>query len=110
MGAPLTTHLPHTMLCATHISILAVFPLIYIHGADPVRWLEVAGLNSNIEEVFAGSVGTLVGGWLGAIPIPLDWDREWQKWPVTILIGAVLGYCVGKGFGILFRGRKISLD
>jgi phosphatidylinositol glycan class F len=23
-------------------------------------------------------VGTLVGAWAGAIPIPLDWDRPWQ--------------------------------
>ncbi len=21
---------------------------------------------------------TLVGAWLGAIPIPLDWDKDWQ--------------------------------
>ena len=24
------------------------------------------------------AVGTCIGGWLGAIPIALDWDRSWQ--------------------------------
>jgi hypothetical protein len=27
---------------------------------------------------FIVGVATAVGGWLGAIPIPLDWDRPWQ--------------------------------
>ncbi|XP_035228453.1 phosphatidylinositol-glycan biosynthesis class F protein-like isoform X2 [Stegodyphus dumicola] len=38
---------------------------------------------------------TIVGAWLGAIPIPLDWDRPWQTWPITCCIGSVLGYCFG---------------
>lgn len=48
---------------------------------------------------------------MGAIPIPLDWDREWQKWPVTIVVGmygvAVLGKVVG---GWVFKGGKIKLS
>lgn len=44
-------------------------------------------------------MGTCVGAWLGAVPIPLDWDREWQKWPVTILCGIYGGYLAGKLLG-----------
>lgn len=44
-------------------------------------------------------MGTCIGAWLGAVPIPLDWDREWQKWPVTILCGMYGGYLVGKLIG-----------
>ncbi len=25
------------------------------------------------DEVFGGTVGTFLGAWLGAVPIPLDW-------------------------------------
>lgn len=25
-----------------------------------------------------GAIGTFIGAWLGAVPIPLDWDRDWQ--------------------------------
>jgi len=34
----------------------------------------------------------MVGAWAGAIPIPLDWDRDWQQWPVSCCYGALLGF------------------
>ena len=35
-------------------------------------------------------------------------DREWQKWPVTIVTGAYIGYVVGKLLGgTLLKGKKI---
>lgn len=52
-----------------------------------------------------------MGAWIGAIPIPLDWDREWQKWPVTILTGLYCGAVVGKLVGgYVFKGWKIKLS
>lgn len=44
-------------------------------------------------------MGTILGAWLGAVPIPLDWDREWQAWPVTVVVGAYVGYAMGKMVG-----------
>lgn len=38
----------------------------------------------------------MVGGWFGAVPIALDWDREWQKWPCTVVWGVVLGWTLGR--------------
>ncbi|XP_015773139.1 PREDICTED: phosphatidylinositol-glycan biosynthesis class F protein-like, partial [Acropora digitifera] len=38
---------------------------------------------------------TLIGAWLGAFPIPLDWDRPWQVWPIPCVIGALVGYITG---------------
>lgn len=109
-GAPITTHQPHTMLCAAHLSLLASFPLFYIHGVDGARWREIGALAAPVDEAFGAAVGTMVGAWVGAIPIPLDWDREWQKWPVTIVAGAYVGYVVGKMVGgQLLKGRKIEI-
>ena len=73
MGAPLTTHLPHTLLCAAHMSLLAGLPLFYTHGVDAGAWRAIAGLKKSVDEVFAGSLGALLGAWVGAIPVPLDW-------------------------------------
>jgi hypothetical protein len=42
----------------------------------------------------------------------LDWDREWQAWPCTVLVGVVGGWAVGRlltgelGLGV---GRRIDL-
>jgi phosphatidylinositol glycan class F len=68
-----------------------------------------------------------MGAWIGAVPIPLDWcapnsrretcimltnsrDRDWQKWPITIVTGAYVGWAMGKLAGNTFlRGKVIDL-
>ncbi|KAF1966380.1 hypothetical protein BU23DRAFT_518149 [Bimuria novae-zelandiae CBS 107.79] len=110
-GAPLTTHHAHTMLAAAHIAFLATLPLVYVHGVDGATWREIVALLKPVDEVYGGMIGTVVGAWLGAIPIPLDWDRAWQKWPVTIVTGAYAGWAVGKLLGgTLLKGRKIVFE
>ena len=38
-------------------------------------------------------------------------DREWQKWPITIVTGAYLGWGIGRfAGGYLFRGKRIKFD
>jgi len=38
-------------------------------------------------------------------------DREWQKWPVTIVTGAYIGYVVGKLVGgTLLKGKRVLLE
>lgn len=38
-------------------------------------------------------------------------DREWQKWPVTIVTGAYIGYAVGKLLGgTLLKGKKVMFE
>lgn len=37
----------------------------------------------------------MLGAWLGAFPIPLDWDRPWQVWPISCTYGAMAGYLLG---------------
>ncbi|KAK8242013.1 GPI-anchor biosynthesis protein-like protein [Phyllosticta capitalensis] len=110
-GAPATTHLAHTALAAAHLSFLASVPLIYACGVDGARWRALVALMVPADEVFGGAVGAVVGAWVGAVPIPLDWDREWQKWPVTIVCGAYAGYAVGKVLGgTLLKGKTFRFD
>lgn len=67
----------------------------------------MAGASAPLDETFGGLVGACLGAWLGAVPIPLDWDREWQKWPVTIVVGTYLGYCLGNQLlGTVFYGKR----
>ncbi|KAI1826534.1 GPI biosynthesis protein family Pig-F-domain-containing protein [Xylaria intraflava] len=98
-GAPFLTHLSHTYFCALHLSVLGLYPLFFTRGVSRKAWLEILGCRAPFDEAFGGLVGACVGAWLGAVPIPLDWDREWQKWPVTILCGIYVGYSVGKAIG-----------
>uniref|UniRef100_A0A673LQC5 Phosphatidylinositol-glycan biosynthesis class F protein-like n=1 Tax=Sinocyclocheilus rhinocerous TaxID=307959 RepID=A0A673LQC5_9TELE len=38
---------------------------------------------------------SVIGAWLGALPIPLDWDRPWQIWPISCTLGATTGFLTG---------------
>lgn len=108
-GAPVTTHIPHTTLAGAHFALLATLPLFYVHGVSGVRWRALAGLAAPVDEVFGAALGTCVGAWLGAVPIPLDWDRDWQAWPVTIVAGMYGGWAVGKLLGgTIGWGKNIS--
>ncbi|POS86055.1 hypothetical protein EPUL_001291 [Erysiphe pulchra] len=111
LGAPFTSHLLQTILSSTHLSLLSLFPLIYVHGTDSEKWKQILSVYCPLDEVFGATIGAFIGGWLGAIPIPLDWDREWQKWPITIVTGMYLGYNLGKiAGGKIFKGKKIELN
>ena len=117
LGAPLFPYaqLPHTLALATHISLLAFFPLFYTHGVSSDAWRDVAAAWLPFDEagVWGGTVGTVLGGWFGAIPIALDWDREWQKWPCTVIWGCVLGWVVGRALtaGLTVGvGKRIDLS
>ncbi|KAL4903864.1 hypothetical protein BDW74DRAFT_155527 [Aspergillus multicolor] len=94
-GAPFTTHHALTFLCAAHMALLTSFPLIYTHGVDGNVWSEIWGAARPLDAVWGGALGTCIGAWLGAVPIPLDWDRPWQAYPITILTGAYIGYAAG---------------
>ncbi|KAI4122166.1 MAG: hypothetical protein LQ338_005974 [Usnochroma carphineum] len=72
-GAPLTTHFAHNLLCATHMALLALMPLFYVYGVEAGMWREVCSASLPWDGVWGGTVGTVVGAWLGAVPIPLDW-------------------------------------
>ncbi|RMZ77033.1 hypothetical protein DV738_g4634, partial [Chaetothyriales sp. CBS 135597] len=116
LGAPIfpSSLLPYTLALAAHVSVLSILPIFYTHGVSTEAWRDVAAAWLPFDEagVWGGSVGAFVGGWIGAIPIALDWDREWQKWPCTVIWGVVLGWTAGRvlttllGLGV---GRRIDM-
>ena len=56
--------------------------------------------------ILRNGLGTVVGAWFGAFPIPLDWDRPWQAWPITCVVGAVAGNALA-GLGSLLTIRQL---
>ncbi|EFX03013.1 GPI-anchor biosynthesis protein [Grosmannia clavigera kw1407] len=118
-GAPFLVHAPSTLLCAGHIAVLGLFPVVFTHGTDSPGWLALisgdffsaaakGGLSVADAASAAGLWGTCIGAWLGAVPIPLDWDRPWQRWPVTIVVGAYVGHAVGRLLGGALQQQRRS--
>ena len=52
-----------------------------------------------MDEMFGGVVGVVVGVLVGQVALPLDWDRDWQRWPVPLVVGAYGGWGVGRVVG-----------
>ncbi|PVU92356.1 hypothetical protein BB559_003752 [Furculomyces boomerangus] len=54
--------------------------------------------------VFFSLWGSLLGSWLSAFVIPLDWDRPWQKWPIPGFLGAHFGYLISIVLFLILSG------
>ncbi|KAG5328207.1 PIGF protein, partial [Acromyrmex heyeri] len=98
-GAPiLTDHEETTMLVITLITLTYVSTSLHLGQDHTVDIL--TGVYSLKSTILSNALKlniqmTILGTWLGAIVIPLDWDRPWQAWPIPCVIGALLGYLIG---------------
>jgi phosphatidylinositol glycan class F len=97
-GAPFTQSVSETFHLACLITSTSVLPCMSIIGTSTVDWFSALSTHGHEtlpeRTVVISSVASVVGSWLGAFPIPLDWDRPWQAWPVTCVIGSLTCYCV----------------
>ncbi|XP_031549097.1 phosphatidylinositol-glycan biosynthesis class F protein-like [Actinia tenebrosa] len=115
-GAPFLSKTDETMMLGLVMAVLCFLPPCCILGANLdvlyrifiSNWLECTA-----ESYFQCCMTlTVFGAWLGAFPIPLDWDRPWQVWPIPCVIGGMLGNTLGVFIsGIIFyctskTGRK----
>ncbi|KAG5519595.1 hypothetical protein PMAC_001750 [Pneumocystis sp. 'macacae'] len=96
-GAPVLDYIWETALCALHLTTLGILPLICIFGMDTEKYAQLLSFELDLQtfqnlKLTIGFYSTFIGAWLGAIPIPLDWDRIWQKWPIPIVVGGYVGY------------------
>ncbi|KNC52357.1 uncharacterized protein AMSG_08330 [Thecamonas trahens ATCC 50062] len=64
----------------------------------------VAGSGARDERLIAGMAwGAVVGAWLSAAALPLDWDRPWQAWPIPPAVGSVCGFVVGSALALVWN-------
>ncbi|KIH90066.1 GPI-anchor biosynthesis protein [Sporothrix brasiliensis 5110] len=108
-GAPFLAQIRRTFLCAAHLAVLGLYPVIYTRGTDGTgAWRALASGSQTVKQLDAavgGLWGACAGAWLGAVPIPLDWDRSWQQWPITVVVGIYLGHAVGRTLGGVLQRR-----
>lgn len=116
-GAPVFMHHEETTMLTATLTILTFVPASLHLGVDgALEILTGAQLqkgNILVDAIKINIQGTLLGTWLGAIVIPLDWDRPWQVWPIPCVLGALFGYTIAhfitlvKILFILRLGKKV---
>ncbi|XP_043276408.1 phosphatidylinositol-glycan biosynthesis class F protein [Venturia canescens] len=98
-GAALFSHLEETSVLSLTLATLTFVPGAIHLGIDMALLVLTSPNTYDI-----GPIGqaisfhiktTVLGAWLGAIAIPLDWDRPWQVWPIPCVLGALVGYMLG---------------
>jgi len=92
-GAPVLSQLEETLSLSVLLAALCLGRAFLAVGPSVVAICATANRSTSWEqsEVETRFIYCLVGAWLGAFPIPLDWDRSWQTWPLTCVIGALFG-------------------
>lgn len=114
-GAPTGPLTILTFYLASHVSLIVFYPLLNVYrftdkNAKTIWWKLFTFQVSNwkLNQVYCSTLGGLLGCWLGVFPIPLDWDRDWQDWPITLLVGAYSGAFLGSLLSYLY-GHYIIL-
>lgn len=106
LGAPLFSQHEETTMLTIILTCLTFVPASLHLGVNTainiLKGTETQQGNLFIDAAKIVVKTTLLGTWLGAIVIPLDWDRPWQVWPIPCAIGAFLGYAIAH-FIILFK-------
>ncbi|XP_063774454.1 phosphatidylinositol-glycan biosynthesis class F protein [Pseudophryne corroboree] len=98
-GAPLIESFAETFLFAVLLSSFTTSRCLCILGPNFHAWVRVFSKDGAMSvwdhSLRITTICSIIGAWLGAFPIPLDWDRPWQVWPISCSLGATLGYLAG---------------
>ncbi|CAH01507.1 mannose-ethanolamine phosphotransferase GPI11 [Kluyveromyces lactis] len=87
-GAPFVELLKESWLLALHCCFLT-YPAVY----------DVFNCNFKVGYFKKYFISVVIGCWISCFVIPLDWDRDWQAWPVPLIVGAYLGSFIGFSIG-----------
>ncbi|NXL62767.1 PIGF protein, partial [Chordeiles acutipennis] len=98
-GAPLIESVTETFLFAVLLSTFTTLQCLCILGPNLQAWIRVFSKNGAMSiwesSLQITTMCSILGAWFGAFPIPLDWDRPWQVWPISCSLGATFGYVAG---------------
>ncbi|KAL8042874.1 hypothetical protein ABFS82_09G082700 [Erythranthe guttata] len=115
LGAPVgIQHFTKTIHWSLLMSVFTFTPAACVFGSSWADWHRVFAHTKPIGctdfMICLPAYGAVIGAWFGAWPMPLDWERQWQEWPICVTYGAILGYLVGmvlsSGLAIFHNRRK----
>ncbi|KAJ6846467.1 phosphatidylinositol-glycan biosynthesis class F protein [Iris pallida] len=115
LGAPVgIKYWISTIYWSLLMSLLTFVPAVCVFGSSKTDWqtvLSVSKLSESVDCMISMPAhGAVIGAWLGAWPMPLDWEKPWQEWPICVTYGAIAGYLFGLAssmYIVLFRRRAI---
>lgn len=103
LGAPFLIHHEQTICLAILLATTTVTPLAIIagpSGAITTLFYDESAFSTKyqqdiLELIKNNVIGVILGSWGASIVAPLDWDRDWQAYPIPNMIGGLLGLALG---------------
>lgn len=105
-GAPFSAKQEQTLVFSLLITAVIITPTAIQLGSNVLPLL----LTDCLETEFASTIevyernnfrATILGAFIGAAVIPLDWDTEWQRWPIPCSIGLIGGHLLANVYEII---------
>ncbi|XP_072939347.1 phosphatidylinositol-glycan biosynthesis class F protein [Epargyreus clarus] len=104
-GAPVLDCHEETLMLSGLLTLLAVFPLVAHAGMESSMQLlfrvKKFPKDSVMSMLVYNATMAVIGAWVGAVVIPLDWNTPWQKWPIPCYLGAIGGYLLANVYNVL---------
>uniref|UniRef100_A0A0E0QX92 Phosphatidylinositol-glycan biosynthesis class F protein n=1 Tax=Oryza rufipogon TaxID=4529 RepID=A0A0E0QX92_ORYRU len=108
LGAPIgIKYWAATTYWSLLMSLFTIVPAACVFGASKVNWQAVlshsiyCGSTDAVDYMISAPAhGAVIGAWLGAWPMPLDWERPWQEWPISVTYGSVAGHLIGMAISL----------
>ncbi|KAE8658691.1 protein YIPF6-like [Hibiscus syriacus] len=100
LGAPVgLQYFERTVSWSLLMSSLTFVPTACVYGSCWTDWHRIFACtkpNGPLDFMLClPAHGAVIGAWFGAWPMPLDWERPWQDWPICVSYGAMAGYMAG---------------
>eukprot|EP00257_Ricinus_communis_P024640 XP_025012054.1 phosphatidylinositol-glycan biosynthesis class F protein isoform X4 [Ricinus communis] len=115
LGSPVgIQYLSKTVNWSLLMSLFTFVPAASVFGSSWSHWHRIfahSKPNGSLEYMICMPAhGAVIAAWFGAWPMPLDWERPWQEWPICVTYGAMIGYLVGMlvslGFVLARSGQQ----
>ncbi|GAY49488.1 hypothetical protein WN944_022671 [Citrus x changshan-huyou] len=114
LGAPVgIQYFPKTVNWSLLMSLFTFVPAASVFGSSWEDWRRIFAHtkpNASVDYMIClPAHGAVIGAWFGAWPMPLDWERPWQEWPICVSYGAMAGYLITMVLSfvlVLARGRQ----
>lgn len=98
-GASLLESALETFSLAVLLSSFTTLRCLCVLGPNVQAWIRVFSREGAMSiwdtSLQITTACAVIGTWVGAFPIPLDWDRPWQVWPISCSLGATFGFLTG---------------
>lgn len=118
MGASYQSNYEETLMLSAVLTAFTIFPIgLFLGPSKTLQYLfyDTFELScrievSHLEFLQYNALGTLIGAWAGSIVAPLDWDRDWQVYPIPNIVGALIGFIFANIHSLLSSAIYMTRD